>query len=607
MPCGLMLDPRTINNNHMKTDEKLTLLRKQMKRGRVGALVIPTADPHLSEYIPDYWKAREWLSGFTGSAGTLVVTADRSALWVDSRYYIQAEQQIAGTEMELCKIGLPEVPTIENWLKINLKDGTTVGFDARLFSVKAARELIASLDKMGFAHNSGCNFIDEIWKKRPPLPGDSAYLHKLEFAKIPVQEKLGLIRKRILASGAKSYLMCALDEVCWTFNLRGSDIAYNPVVLSFGYIDEDRAVLFIDPAKLSDKVKKLYEGENVEVKDYRKLDKFLLKLGRKDVVAFDPAKTNYHIYKLIPPKTQAVEVVGFATEAKAHKSSAEVDGFKEAMVQDGAALVEFFCWLDKNLGKKNISEISLAEKLLSFRSKRPNFVCQSFAPIVAYKEHGAIVHYGATPQTDSPIAAEGFLLLDTGGQYYYGTTDITRTVHLGSPTAEEKFHYTLVLKGMINLARARFPYGTRGSQLDTFARQAMWANGLNYGHGTGHGVGLFLNVHEGPQQIRPDNHSAINPGMVMSDEPGIYIAGKYGIRIENLVVCKDWTTNEHGRFLEFETLTLCPIDTKPIDTDMLTSDEIEWLNSYHSMVNDKIAPLVSKDAKEWLAERTRAI
>lgn len=591
----------------MTTNEKIVLLRKQMKKNRIKALVIPTSDPHLSEYIPDYWKIREWISGFTGSAGTMVITTDKSALWVDSRYYLQAEQQLVGSEIELCKMGLPATPTLDNWLRINVKEECTIGFDARLFSVKSARELIASLNSMGFQHDAACEYIDDIWEDRPSLPSDKAFIHKIEFAKIPIQEKLGQIRKRLMANNAKSYLMCALDEVCWTFNLRGSDIAYNPVVLSYGYVDDDRAVLFIDPDKLSDRDKELYAEENVEIKDYRKLDKFLSKLGKKDDLVFDPSKTNYHIYNQIPSRVNLIEQPGFATEAKSHKSSTEVEGFREAMVQDGAALVEFLCWLERSVGAEKLSEISVAAKLVSYRQKRKNFISESFAPIVAYKDHGAIVHYGATPETDSAIFANGFLLLDTGAQYLNGTTDITRTVHLGTPNSEEKFHYTLILKGMIGLAMAKFPYGTRGSQLDTFARHALWSHGLNYGHGTGHGVGYFLNVHEGPQQIRPENHCAINPGMVMSDEPGIYIAGKYGIRIENLVVCNDWVTNDYGRFLEFETLTLCPIDAKPIDLNMLNAEERNWLNAYHSAVNEKLAPLVSDEAKEWLAQKTKAI
>lgn len=591
----------------MKVNERISALRKQMKKSKIKALIIPTSDPHLSEYLPDYWKIREWLTGFTGSAGTFVVASDKSALWVDSRYYIQAEQQLEGTEIELCKMGQPSTPTIANWLRINIKDGGVIGFDSRLFSVNAAKPLIDSILSMGFQYDATCEFIDEMWQNRPSLPDNKAFIHKLEFAKIPVQEKLGQIRKRIMANNANSYLMCALDEVCWAFNLRGNDIEYNPVVLSYGYVDDDRAVLFIDPSKLSDKDRELYAEEHVEIKDYRKLDKFLSKLSKKEVLVLDPNKTNYNIYKKISSRLNIVETVGFATEAKAHKTNPEVDGFCNAMVNDGVALVEFFCWLEKNVGTKKLTEISIAEKLLSFRAKNKNFVSESFAPIVAYKEHGAIVHYEATPETNSSIFPDGFLLLDTGGQYLNGTTDITRTVHLGNPTSEEKFHYTLILKGMIDLAKARFPYGTRGSQLDTFARQALWAQGLNYGHGTGHGVGYFLNVHEGPQQIRPENHCTINPGMVMSDEPGIYIAGKYGIRIENLVVCREWITNDYGRFLNFETLTLCPIETKPIDIEMLTDEERNWLNSYHSLVNDKISPLVSTEAKEWLAQKTKAI
>lgn len=591
----------------MTTDEKLAKLRKQMKKNRVKALVIPTSDPHLSEYLPEHWKIREWLSGFTGSAGTLVVSSDKAALWVDSRYFLQAEQQLQGSQVELCKMGLPSTPSINNWLKINVKEEGTVGFNAKLFSITEATELINSIKTMGFKHDATCEFIASIWDNRPSLPTNQAFIHKLEFAKISIQEKLGKIRKHLMANNANSYLMCALDEVCWTFNLRGSDIAYNPVVLSFGYIDDDRAVLFVDPAKLTDNDKRIFANENVEIKDYRKLDKFLSKLPMNEVMVLDPDRTNYHIYKQIPSRVHILRMQGFATGAKGRKSPAEIDGFRQAMVQDGVALAQFFCWLENSVTTEKLSEINIAEKLLDFRKKRQHFVSESFAPIVAYKEHGAIVHYDATPETNSNVLADGFLLLDTGGQYLNGTTDITRTVHLGTPNSEEKFHYTLILKAMIGLAMARFPYGTRGCQLDTFARAPLWNQGLNFGHGTGHGVGYFLNVHEGPQQIRPENTHTILPGMVMSDEPGIYIAGRYGIRIENLLVCNEWTSNDYGRFLAFETLTLCPIDTKPIDVNMLTDTERKWLNTYHSTVYKRLAPHLPDEVKTWLANKTAAI
>ncbi len=587
--------------------ERLSLLRKQMKKADVDAYIVHHSDPHLSEYIPDYWKEREWLSGFTGSAGTLVVTQKNAALWTDSRYFIQAEMQLSGTGIELCKIGMPETLDIQTWLALNLKQNSTVACNGLLISLSNQRTLSENLKAKKFKVRFDTDLVSKIWDDRPPIPQQKVFVHTAEFAKVSVQEKLGRIRKELLVRNATAYLMCALDEICWTFNIRGADISYNPVFLAYAIVDDDKATLYVDEIKLTDEVIQFLANEQVSVKPYSKIFDKLAKLKKKDVLVLDPAKVNFSIYSAIPGNTKVIETTGLATQIKARKQPVEVEGINDAMVQDGIAMVEFLYWLEQNVKSGKVTEITVAEKLLEFRSKRKNFISESFGSIVGYADHGAIVHYSATPQTSYTIKPEGFLLVDSGGQYLNGTTDITRTIHLGNPTPQEKRDFTLVLQGMVRLSLAKFPKSTRGSQLDTYARMALWSQGLNYGHGTGHGVGYFLNVHEGPQQIRPENHLPIEPGMVMSNEPGLYRPNAYGIRIENLIVCVEDETNDFGSFLRFDTLTLCPIDTKAIDLDMLTVQEREWLNHYHQLVYFKLSPHLTAEHEKWLKEITKPL
>jgi Xaa-Pro aminopeptidase len=591
----------------MKTKEKIERLRDLMKRNRIDLYIVPSSDPHISEYLPDYWKSRSWISGFTGSAGTFAITQEKAALWTDSRYFLQAERELSNSGIELCKLGLPGAISIEGWVVLQLKKGNTVGFDGSVFQTNQAKGMIDSLQKSGIKCNSSIDLISPIWANRPELPTGKAFIHELKYAGKSVSEKIREVRKIMLSKDASAYLICALDEVNWLFNIRGNDISFNPVSLGYGYIDENQAILFIDTEKVNEKLANQLNEQGVTVKHYDKVDKHIGKLDKKDTIFLDPTKTNYHLYSSIPSKVKIIEATGIVTEIKTHKNSVELEGFRNAMVEDGAALVEFFCWLEGNLGKIKITETLIAEKLAEFRSERADFVSESFSPIVGYADHGAIVHYSASKETEYEVKPNGFLLIDSGGQYRNGTTDITRTTHLSEPTEEEKVDFTLVLKGMIQLSMIKFPTGTRGSQLDTLARMAMWSKNINYGHGTGHGVGSFLNVHEGPMQIRPDNHLPIEMGEVLSNEPGLYRQGKYGIRTENLIACVSDTENEFGTFLKFETLTLCPIDTKAIKIDMLLSEEKEWLNSYHKMVYEKISPLISKGHKEWLKEKTRKI
>lgn len=591
----------------MKTKEKLALLRILMKKNKVDLFIVPSSDPHISEYLPDYWKSRSWVSGFTGSAGTFAITQNKAALWTDSRYFLQAEKELANSGIELCKQGLPETPSLEGWITMQLAKGDVVGIDGGVFQVSLAKNIVEQLDKCGIKCKSNVDLISPIWNNRPELPKNKAFIHDLKYAGKSVGEKISEVRKVMKLKGLTSYLVCALDEVNWLFNIRGNDISYNPVVLSYGFIDNNQAILFINTNKIDETIANQLNEQGVTIKPYEKVEKFIKKLDKKESILIDPLRTNYQLYTSIPKKVCITETTGIVTELKAHKNNVELEGFRNAMVEDGIALVNFFCWLDENLGKTKITETLIAEKLTKFRGKRNEFVSESFAPIVGYADHGAIVHYSATKETEYEIKPKGFLLIDSGGQYRNGTTDITRTIHLSEPTEEEKVDYTLVLKGMIQLAMVKFPVGTRGSQLDTLARMAMWGRNINYGHGTGHGVGSFLNVHEGPMQIRPDNHLPIEVGEVISNEPGLYRQGKHGIRIENLIACTSDSDNDFGKFLKFETLTLCPIDTKPIKVEMLLHEEKEWLNGYHKMVFEKLSPMLKNEQEEWLKEKTKKI
>ena len=592
----------------MNTIDKLKRVRESFDSKNISAYIIPSSDPHLSEYLPDCWKFRTWASGFTGSAGTLVVGKNKAALWTDSRYFLQAEKELEGSTIELCRMGLPNTPSIEEWLTETLSANETVGFNGKLFAHAAAKLLVANLSKNGLKVVSDIDIIPAVWTNRPSAPNGKAFEHKLRYAGLTVSEKIAEIRKNLGKQHSDACIISALDDVAWTFNIRGNDVDYNPVVLSFGYISMDEAILFIDLDKLDDKLTTHLEEQGVELFDYNDSDKFISELPHNLTISIDETKLNHTLASLIPKEIKTADSISIPTKLKAVKNAVELENIKQSLVLDGIAMCNFLYWLETHVGKEKITELTIAEKLVEYRSEQEGFVSESFETIAGYKEHGAIVHYSATPETASEIESGGFLLVDSGAQYLQGTTDITRTIHLGTPNNEEKQDYTLVLKGMIQLSMIQFPVGTRGSQLDTLARMAMWNKGINFGHGTGHGIGAFLNVHEGPQSIRPsENPVTIEPGMVQSNEPGIYRAGKHGIRIENLIACKRTTENEFGTFLGFDTITLCPIDTKPIDVETLQADERNWLNSYHSMVYEKLAPFVKPEVKGWLKDRTRAV
>jgi Xaa-Pro aminopeptidase len=592
----------------MRTNEKIQKLRTLMLSKGVSAYIVPSSDPHLSEYIPDSWKLRAWLTGFTGSAGTAVVSKYGSALWTDSRYFLQAEQELKGSEIELCKMGLPDTPTMVEWLAANLKPEETVGFDGQLLSHSAAKIFVNELENKGLKVNSNLDLSNQVWNDRPASPQGKAFEHELRYAGQTVAEKIENIRKSVKKEDCNACIIAGLDEVAWTFNIRGNDVDYNPVVLSYGYISDDEAVLFIDGDKIDDSLTARLEEQGVEVLGYDDISNFIKDIPKGTIIALDENRVNHYLATLIPNGVVTKSVLSIPTKLKAVKNPVELENIRRSLINDGVAMCEFIHWIENRVGKETITELTIADKLVELRKKQDGFVSESFGTIAGYKEHGAIVHYSATPESASEVKPEGFLLVDSGGQYLQGTTDITRTIHLSTPTEEEKVDYTLVLKGMIQLSIIQFPTGTRGSQLDILARMAMWNRGINYGHGTGHGIGAFLNVHEGPQSIRPnENPVTIEAGMIQSNEPGIYRAGKYGIRIENLIVCNKTLENDFGSFLGFETLTLCPIDTKSICIDMLSPEEREWINKYHNTVYEQLSPWLTPELKKWLEVKTTAI
>ncbi len=573
-----------------------------MIKYNLDACYISGTDPHMSEYLPERWQTRAFISGFTGSYGTVVVSQEEAGLWTDSRYFIQAEEQLRGAGMKMYKLRVPNAVPPEVWLTNNLTAGSNIGFDPKTISVSSYRELKSHFEKSGLNLLETPDLLDRIWKDRPEIPGNEIYELLPEITGLSRNEKQQSLAAGLKKADADFQVITALDELAWLFNLRGSDIAYNPVFTGFGVVGSSSAVLFAGKSKISHSVQVKLETEKIEIREY---DEFYtwLKSNRNKTFFIDPATTNFAVFQALEKNNKLLEGTSIVAGLKAVKNSTELAGFHEAMKKDGAALVQFLFWLKNNLKEKKITEYTAGQKLAEFRAEQKGFKGESFAPIVGYKEHGAIVHYSATPENAFDVEAEGILLIDSGGQYLQGTTDITRTVALGKVSDEQKKDYTLVLKGMIALARAQFPEGTKGSHLDILARKALWENGLNYGHGTGHGVGHFLNVHEGPASIRPDfNPFPVQPGMVFSNEPGIYREGKYGIRIENLIVCTEKEETEFGKFYGFETLTLCPIDTTLIVPGLLADDEKSWLNNYHQIVGNALKPLLKKDLQLFLEE-----
>lgn len=585
-----------------ETNQRINALRAFMQNEGIQAFIIPSTDPHLSEYVAPHWKSREWISGFTGSAGTVVITSEKAGLWTDSRYFLQAAQQLAGTEVELYKEMLPETPGIPAFLSATLQKGDAVGIDGKMFSAAEVELLQEELAKSHITVRSVPDPMNALWADRPPMPEAPAFVYDLQYAGKSFAEKLPLIRKEMEKAGAEALLLSALDEIAWTLNVRGSDVHCNPVVVSYLLIDQEEVHYFIRPQKVTNELAAYIEENKIQVHPYEDIACFLGRLQAESILA-NPAKTNYAIYSAIRPDCRIVEGASPVSLLKAIRNEQEIKGIHDAMQRDGVALVKFLKWLEEAVPTGRETEISVDRLLHAFRAAQPLYMGESFDTIAGYKEHGAIVHYEATPETDVALKPEGLLLLDSGAQYLDGTTDITRTIALGALTEEERTDYTLILKGHIALAMAVFPEGTRGAQLDVLARMPIWKQRMNFLHGTGHGVGHFLNVHEGPQSIRMnENPVALQAGMVTSNEPGVYKAGSHGVRIENLVLTVPAGEGMFGNYLKFETITLCPICKKGIVTELLTNEEIDWLNDYHRMVYVKLSPDLNPDEKEWLKE-----
>ena len=592
----------------MTVNQRIEVLREVMRRESLDAFIFPSTDPHQGEYVPDHWKGREWISGFDGSAGTAVVTMNEAALWTDSRYFIAAADQLKGTEFVLMKERVSGTPTITQWLGEVLRNirSPQVGIDGMVSSTAEVEELISGLrHEGGITLRTNFDPLTIIWKDRPAIPQNPVFIQPLEYAGEACHEKISRVRRALRQKHADGMLVASLDDIAWMLNLRGSDVHCNPVFVSYLLISSTKVTLFIDKKKLSSSVLAYLNDEGVDVDDYDRV-----KEGLKDYfeynILLDPHEVNYTLYNIV--RREIVREESPVKRMKTIKNESEVLGFRNAMLKDGIALVKFLKWLRPAVEAGGQTEISVSEKLESLRAEQSLYKGLSFDTIAGYQEHGAIVHYEATPDTDAPLKSEGFLLLDSGAQYVNGTTDVTRTIALGPVTEEQRHIYTLVLKGHLQLQNLKFPSGASGTQLDLAARKDLWREGLNYMHGTGHGVGAFLNVHEGPHQIRMEYKPApMVAGMTVTDEPGIYLEGKFGVRTENTLLVVPYKETAFGNFLQFEPLTLCPIDKSAIDISLMTEEEIGWLDEYHQMVYDRLSPYLDEEEREWLAVQCEEI
>ena len=594
----------------MKTiEQRLEALRQLMHREHLAAFIFPSTDPHSGEYVPEHWKGRQWISGFNGSAGTAVVTLEDAAVWTDSRYFIAAEEQLHGTEFKLMKDGMPGTPSIAEWLADKLKytNNTEVALDGMVNTLNEVNALKEELRKLGgLTLRTNLDPLKTIWTNRPEIPTNKVELQPLELAGEETRHKIERIRMALRAVHADGTLVSTLDDVAWTLNLRGSDVECNPVFVAYLLIEQQRTTLYINKEKLTNEVYNYLLSQQIDVEDYADVTKGLANYAEYNIL-LDPNTTNYTLAKMV--KCQEIVAMPSPVPAlKAVKNEAEIRGFRNAMLKDGIAMVKFLKWLKPAVEAGNETEMSLDDKLTSLRAEQPLFKGKSFETIVGYEAHGAIVHYEATPETNIPVKPHGLVLIDSGGQYQDGTTDITRTIALGDTTPEQRTAYTLVLKGFINFAMLKFPDGATGTQLDATARLPLWREGMNYLHGTGHGVGAYLNVHEGPHQVRMQWRPApFHAGMTVTDEPGLYIEDLFGIRIENTLLTTPYRSTPFGEFLQFSSLTLCPIDTAPIELSMLTLDELSWLNNYHRTVYNTLAPHLDSEHTEWLKDATKPL
>ncbi len=617
----------TLEASRAAVRDRIARMRAALAKRGLAAYLVPSSDPHLSEYLPGRWASRSWLSGFTGSAGTLIVAREFAGMWTDSRYWGQADAELAATGIDTMRIPAASSVAHVDWLVAHLNVGDVVGVDGSVIGLAAARQLQSALTEHGIELDTTIDLLDDVWSDRPSLPTQEIFEHASPFAPRARADKLADVRTAMRGAGADAHFISTLDDIAWLFNLRGSDVEYNPVFLAHALIEPDAATLFIADEKVPDRIRAALSRDGVRIASYDAARDALRSLKDDRVLLLDPRRITLAFREAVPSSVRVVEAINPSTFAKSRKTAEEAAHVRRAMEEDGAALAEFFAWFEDALAKSQaggepITELTIDERITAARARRKGFVSPSFSTIAGFNANGAMPHYRATVASHATISGDGLLLIDSGGQYTSGTTDITRVVPIGRVSDDQKRDFTLVLKGMIALASARFPRGTRSPSLDALARAPIWAAGVDYGHGTGHGVGYFLNVHEGPQSISPhappDPHTAMEPGMITSDEPGIYRPGKWGVRIENLVLAVPAKfagagVDEHagrgdfGEFLEFETLTLCPIDTRCIDRALLRDDEKAWLNAYHDEVKKRLSPHVADDAKRWLIERTAAI
>jgi Xaa-Pro aminopeptidase len=591
--------------------EKLALLRAEMKEQNIDAYIIPSTDPHCGEYIPEYWRIIFWLTGFKGSAATVIITDSFAGLWTDSRYFIHAENQLKGSGYALMKPVHAEKNDFIGWLAANINQSSKIALDGRILSIERIRLILISLDNKDLSFDFHCDLISVLWTERPPMPFSIAFDHHIGFCGIDRSVKIAEVRKQMKLKMVDYHLLTSSDDIMWLLNIRGRDTEYSPLILSFAIVGEGQILLFVDENKIPLQLASEFDRLGIVILPYEETAGILAALPTDSTILLNPSTTSSDLFYTIPVGMKILEDFTIPTRLKASKNSIEIENISKAMIRDGVALTKFYYWFEQNSDSGTITEMSAGEKLNKLRSENINYLGPSFSTIVAFKEHGALPHYSTTSQSDIVITGDGILLIDSGGQYLDGTTDITRTVCIGKPTEQQIRDFTLVLKGMINLAQAKFPAGSKGYQLDFVARRSLWENGLNYGHGTGHGVGFCLNVHEGPQSISPlygtESKTVIETGMLISDEPAIYREGEYGIRIENLILCYKDEETTFGEFLKFETVSLCYIDKSLIDISLLDQKEIDWLNSYHEEVFDKLSPHLTEKEMLWLKEKTSHI